>query len=1183
MVKVTVIFFLFWGLNLTIGIAFATNKTNSLTQEAAWEAIITKADNQALEILDRLIKKNKGARIEPDLWMRRAELFNKKAKTARFFEMTRDDHDKALSFIPEVIKDQSSRQALSNANDSYRYILKNFKNYQMADRAVYGLAFNLEQLGLIEEAVESYQFLVKHYPHSQLVDDSYLALGEIYFNRGDFAKALDFYQKVTNNPKSKAFWYAEYKKGWVYYNLKETEEGITRLEHLLKNEHQYENRLAIQEEALKDLALFFADVRPAESAYQYFIGLPVSKESALSALRRLAAIYSRHSKHKEAFIVYEAILNSEKQPQVLSQFALLAAEARATIKQYSDANRLIEKAFLSCEAIEFKSEECTVGLDQLQTRLIKELWEENKKKPRKESSDVLENQIRMAIKHSPSKEVRAKNWALLGDFFYSSNRLNNAIDSYQRAYNEFPKELYLLAKIDAQIEMLKQENISNALVASIDVFLKNYPNHERVVELKIKRVALLLGQKKANQCEEDIKWLKKQNLSEGLREQFHELELDYLNQKGDLIALKEQALKYEKQQTDTKKKAYFAKISRLTEYKILQKSLKEAKDVKGKRTELLKMIKMLGHIQDHPDLSQAERELLLQALDVTQENQLKFFTIKLGELFAERFPKDEKLRDIYAMVVKNSFDIGDLRRVKEYSYRLLPFVSGQEKNQLVSTIVELEQVLGNKESFIKFLNHEASKLPEKDWFALLNQLYHSTTHDSELRSQIVSQIRRWKVEPIYSELQLEETFRLLNQKRFEEAFAQAKKFMGQQYPRSLRAKARLIQAKIFEKELADVGLRVSLARAPLLIEIKVERLEKAQKAYEDVLNWAASNSDDYLEALMGMERILADFLIFANNLSIKDGSDEDTKLFRSQLQVVAGPFNKKLTSIREEVEEIRKKTKKTVNNFRNSVEEYEAEETVPPLIDSKVVTLFPELINGEVPSCRSEYQKTCLVGYKSAQEIEKWLENNEGLQGLESWEMPFYRSFEAAANGRWDEAIYLLKLGQKLDEKNSNVLYQLGRVYLLKGEIQQGLNLLYQSYIQGFPFNDLKYAVIFDSYLQHNCPKALAFVPQEKVTHQVGEFLYPIWAECLSQSHQFEEALRILDKKTTEGLAKWLQIARIHEKYRQDWSEAIKSYEKAKPYLKSSSTKDWISKKLSYLRAQDQNLATDHKVRGASQ
>src|SRR5438445_10351550 len=75
------------------------------------EILITRSENKAIESLQAILKKQKGSKNEADLWYRLAELYMRRSKSGRFFDLHKDTPMMKLSSFPvpnekgsEVIK-----------------------------------------------------------------------------------------------------------------------------------------------------------------------------------------------------------------------------------------------------------------------------------------------------------------------------------------------------------------------------------------------------------------------------------------------------------------------------------------------------------------------------------------------------------------------------------------------------------------------------------------------------------------------------------------------------------------------------------------------------------------------------------------------------------------------------------------------------------------------------------------------------------------------------------------------------------------------------------------------------------------------------------------------------------------------------------------------------------------------
>ena len=154
------------------------SKNEDKNQETAFksEVMITKAENKAIESLIKIIQKKKNTPEEPDLLFRLAELYMRRAKSGRFFEMY-DKADKKL--LQTGVQTQKSQQALKNAIVVYNRIESNYPKYKDLDAVYFNNAMAHQQTKQIERAKTLYNNLVSQFPKSPLVPDALLENGDI--------------------------------------------------------------------------------------------------------------------------------------------------------------------------------------------------------------------------------------------------------------------------------------------------------------------------------------------------------------------------------------------------------------------------------------------------------------------------------------------------------------------------------------------------------------------------------------------------------------------------------------------------------------------------------------------------------------------------------------------------------------------------------------------------------------------------------------------------------------------------------------------------------------------------------------------------------------------------------------------------------------------------------------------
>ena len=280
----------------------STNEDDNQKKSLQSEVLITKTENQAIQALIKIIKKKKGSPQEPDLWYRLAELYMRRAKSGRFFDMVRLG-DSAAQFIPPNVTDETAIASLKRAVQVYTKIEKEFPKFREMDSVLFNNAFASQQLKLSKNADALYYKVVTQHPKSPLVPDAYLALGELAYENHKFSDAIDFFRAIERFPQSRVYSYGLYKEAWTLYNLHRNDEAIDKLVQVVKS--QDPSRLEgkrmnynLRTESLRDLALFFGETKPADQAYSFFAKIASGDEIGES-LYTLGKLYDSHSRHKE--------------------------------------------------------------------------------------------------------------------------------------------------------------------------------------------------------------------------------------------------------------------------------------------------------------------------------------------------------------------------------------------------------------------------------------------------------------------------------------------------------------------------------------------------------------------------------------------------------------------------------------------------------------------------------------------------------------------------------------------------------------------------------------------------------------------------------------------------------------------------------------------------------------------
>lgn len=101
--------------------------------------------------------------------------------------------------------------------DAYEDLIENYPDFKQLDSAYYLLGLALWYEGAFNQAVAKFQELITRYPQSHYVEEVWFRLGEFFYDMDEYDDAINAYEKVANNPKSKLYDKSLYKIAWSHY------------------------------------------------------------------------------------------------------------------------------------------------------------------------------------------------------------------------------------------------------------------------------------------------------------------------------------------------------------------------------------------------------------------------------------------------------------------------------------------------------------------------------------------------------------------------------------------------------------------------------------------------------------------------------------------------------------------------------------------------------------------------------------------------------------------------------------------------------------------------------------------------------------------------------------------------------------------------------------------------------
>ena len=219
----------------------------------------------------------------------------------------------------EPVEDYATSLAL------YKQIIQQYeKTYDRIHEVIYYLGKGALKEGkakksktIEREGVEFLNRLVQNYPKSKFIPDALLAMAEYYFENNSLYYAKTNYEKIINNfPKASMYNYAQYKLGWVYFNLHEFESAIETFKKVVaavsKDEGKVKGVIEFRDQALNDLVVTFAEIDDGwVHARDYFLKV-LPEEAAYKKLRALGDLYVGQDKDLYAIALFRHFIEREK-------------------------------------------------------------------------------------------------------------------------------------------------------------------------------------------------------------------------------------------------------------------------------------------------------------------------------------------------------------------------------------------------------------------------------------------------------------------------------------------------------------------------------------------------------------------------------------------------------------------------------------------------------------------------------------------------------------------------------------------------------------------------------------------------------------------------------------------------------------------------------------------------------
>lgn len=1155
-------------------------------QETAFksEVLITKAENKAIESLSQIIKKKKGAPDEADLNYRLAELYMRRAKSGRFFDLNARFDQKLNSL---GVQNQKAQDALKNAIAIYNKIEREFPKYKEMDSVYFNNALAHLQTKQVEKAKELYNKLTQNYPKSPLIPDALLEVGEIYYNQQNFTTALEKFKKIEDYPKSKAYPYGIYKSAWCLYNLKQTDEGIQKLLTVVKNnpaDATDQKKYNLRKEALRDLTLFVGESVPPEQLYGFFSKITTTEELGEVVLN-LSNLYESHSRFKEISIFVKEFIDKNPQSSSTSRCYSKLIETSETLKQRDTVISYMKKMGDYCKTE--STPECQIEFRKVSLDISKKWWDIwLKNKTHNQFSKLTEQAFEILLSQEDLAKPDSSSRYAYAELLFQQEKYDQASQNYEevsthkgldktKSHDALYGALFSLEK-----QMQKEKKEEDPLLVEkqktlAQRYIKEFANGEHVESLQFKLGFIAYKQQDYDTSLKALTPFAKSAKNKELKNKAEDIILDIYNIKKDYNAIQNFAQNSSKATGDDKRKSYLNNLVEEAGYSQMQ--------IDSQNQDAQKRIDLLKQFATKHKTTKLAQDSLWQAVSLAYSSGFDVQGADLSQQYRQLFPQDNKNLDALKEALKAYIDSGSLKKAIAISRELAQAEPNKAMAhlELSCDLLRVNSQLPEARGCYKALFDKAEKNKKTDLLAKMMKSFGDRKNLAELEN-IESQIMRENIEPYATQILINKAQKLLTEKKYSDAFNMSLKINSRPVDADIRAEARLIQAQVLEKEFVAQSVKARESKFATVLALKTEKLDKAFTAYSTTIKMSKSDKVQ-AQGLQGIDRLYSHFIESISNMPIPPSlAEAEQKALRDELIKMTMPFEEKRKSNLQKLRQVSQLS--TGESESVNWADFNVEKTVEPRIRfpsaDKLSAYLPKNLELVASSRVPASEKKCDSNNLSASAIagciqsKKWSEAEKLAYRLTETKDKralglYYLSVIADQQKESDKALWMAEKAIALDSDNSLLNYQKGKVLYSVEGVNSALPFFEK--VLDMKKDSLEIAVM-------NALKSFSdrdfITASEEFSRMSTEDLYnysvaEIYIESLAQRGETEQAVKLAQKLVNSNLASvdtYLQQARVLEQFAINKESAVAVYDKAAKLSQTADQKDWIKRKIEFLK-----------------
>ena len=262
-------------------------------------------------------------------------------------------------------------------------LLVKFPTASFIDKVLYRLALCHQEQGNHEMSIGYLERLVAEHPKSSYLLEGSFRLGENFFDKRQYERAIPAYSQLFNQWDNPYFDMALYKLGWSYYNLNDYPKAISTFIYLIDDINRVsaikdaaalgKTKIDLRKEAIEYIAVCFAEHGGMSKAEKFLTeslppaaaGIGAERDYTIDIFMKLADTYSRRNDYNESTAALETVLRRwplhQNAPKLQNQIVEnhlradhqeLAERARETlVKNYGPGGKWLAHYFAQPEVL----------------------------------------------------------------------------------------------------------------------------------------------------------------------------------------------------------------------------------------------------------------------------------------------------------------------------------------------------------------------------------------------------------------------------------------------------------------------------------------------------------------------------------------------------------------------------------------------------------------------------------------------------------------------------------------------------------------------------------------------------------------------------------------------------------------------------------------------------------------